>query len=475
VSFVFFVVKKESEFSMTHTTADVVICGAGIAGIAAAYALTVQHGVKDVALVDERPPLSLTSDKSTECYRNWWPGPGDAMVSLMNRSIDLLEEWARASGNVFNLNRRGYVYATAAPERIAEFRRAGEEAAALGAGPLRIHTGQPGRTPYHPAPAEGFEGQPTGADLILDQSLIREHFPYLSDQTAAVIHARRCGWFSAQQLGMYLLERAREHGASVVAARVEAVELSDSRVEGVRLNGGGGPSKIVTPHFVNAAGPFLNTVGKMIGVELPVYSELHAKLNFADHLGVIPSHAPFLIWADAQRVPWADEEREFLQESDETRWMLEQFPPGAHTRPDGPAASPIRLMLWDYHNQPVEPVPAPTFDPNFPDVVLRGLATMIPGLRAYFDRPPKPVVDGGYYTKTRENRLLAGPLPVRGAYVLGALSGYGLMAAPAAGELLAAHITGSALPPYARWFSLERYADPDYQTLLENWGSTGQL
>jgi len=53
--------------------------------------------------VDERPPLSLTSDKSTECYRNWWPGPGDDMVALMNRSIDLLEEEARESGNVFRL------------------------------------------------------------------------------------------------------------------------------------------------------------------------------------------------------------------------------------------------------------------------------------------------------------------------------------------------------------------------------------
>ena len=50
---------------MTHATADVVICGAGIAGIAAAYSLTVQHGVRDVVLVDERAPLSLTSDKST--------------------------------------------------------------------------------------------------------------------------------------------------------------------------------------------------------------------------------------------------------------------------------------------------------------------------------------------------------------------------------------------------------------------------
>ena len=468
---------------MTHTTADVVICGAGIAGIAAAYALTVQQGEKDVVLVDERPPLSLTSDKSTEAYRNWWPGPGDAMVRLMNRSIDLLEQLARESGNVFNLNRRGYVYATADPARVPEFRRAAEEPSALGAGPVRVHPAQkPGvsETPgfsevYEPAPAEGFEGQPTGADLILDQRLMHEHFPYLSEATVAVLHARRCGWFSAQQLGMYLLERAREHGARIVAARVESVEAADDRVEGVHLKSDGGPSKISTRHFVNAAGPFLKKVGQMIGVELPIYCELHTKLAFMDHLGVIPSRAPFLIWADSQRVPWTEEEREYLSESEETRWMLEQFPSGIHTRPDGPAASPIRLMLWDYHNQPVEPIPSPTFDPSFPDVVLRGLSTMIPGLRAYFDRPPKPVVDGGYYTKTRENRLLAGPLPVHGAYVLGALSGYGLMAAPAAGELVAAHITGSALPPYARWFSPERYDNPEYQKLLETWGSTGQL
>ena len=65
---------------------DAVVCGAGIAGIAGAYALT-QNGLKRVLIVDPGPPLSLTSDKSTECYRNWWPGPGDAMVALMNLSL----------------------------------------------------------------------------------------------------------------------------------------------------------------------------------------------------------------------------------------------------------------------------------------------------------------------------------------------------------------------------------------------------
>src|SRR6058998_1116437 len=124
---------------MSAPTADVVICGAVIAGVAAAYHLAVRRGVTDVVLVDERPPLSLTSDKSTECYRNWWPGPGDAMVSVMNRSIDLLEELARESDNVFRMNRRGYLFATANPDRVPAFVAAGQEAAQLGAGPLRLH------------------------------------------------------------------------------------------------------------------------------------------------------------------------------------------------------------------------------------------------------------------------------------------------------------------------------------------------
>ncbi len=100
---------------------------------------------------------------------------------------------------------------------------------------------------------------------------------------------------------------------------------------------------------------------------------------------------------------------------------------------------------------------------------------MIPGLRAYLERLPRVYVDGGYYTRTRENRPLVGPLPVEGAYVVGALSGYGLMAACAAGELLAAHVAGAPLPDYAPAFAPARYGDPDYCRRLEAWGPTGQL
>jgi glycine/D-amino acid oxidase-like deaminating enzyme len=460
---------------LTDSTAEIVICGAGIAGVSAAYHLSTRLEARDILLVDQGPPLSLTSDKSTECYRNWWPGPGPAMVQFMNRSIDLLEQVAEATGNAIHLNRRGYLFATADPRRVEDFRRTAEEAASLGAGPMRLHSGAPGEAAYEPAPAEGFHGQPTGADLITDAQLMREYFPYLSPETVAVIHPRRAGWFSAQQLGGHLLEQARRRGVRLESARVSGVRLDGDRVSGVELDGPNGHWFVSTRCFVIAAGPHLRTVGRMIGVDLPVFSEYHAKVAIPDRLGVIPRGAPLLIWTDEQRLPWSDEEKQMLADSEDTRWLLSPFPQGVHARPEGPEGSTIVLILWTYHTEPVEPVFPPPVDPDYPEIAIRGLATMIPGLRRYFDRLPRPTVDGGYYTKTQENRPLIGPLPIQGAYVIGALSGYGLMASMAAGELLALHIVGDELPPYAEAFALQRYQDPAYQELLKNWGTTGQL
>jgi glycine/D-amino acid oxidase-like deaminating enzyme len=460
---------------MAESTADVVICGAGIAGIAAAYHLTVAHGIRNVLLVDDRPPLSLTSDKSTECYRNWWPGPGNAMVGLMNRSIDIMEDLARESGNRFNLNRRGYLFVTADPGRIPNFKHAAEEASALGAGAVRYHTGQPGETAFVPAPAQGFEQQPAGSDLITDTDLIRRHFPYLSNRTVAVVHPRRCGYFSAQQLGMCLLEQARERGAALVQGRVEGVQVAGDRVVSVHLRNEGGSTTVATRNFVNAAGPFSPHVARLLGVDLPVFHELHVKVAFRDPRHVIKRDAPLLIWTDPTYLPWSAEERALLSESEETRYLLDQFPSGVHARPEGGSDSDVVLILWTYDARPVEPLFPLDFNPHYAEIALRGLAVMIPGLEVYFGHMPKPVLDGGYYTKTRENRPLIGPLPVEGAYMIGALSGYGLMAACAAGELLAAHITGSDLPDYAPAFTLERYQDPAYQKLLAAWDQTGQI
>ena len=175
-------------------TADVVICGAGITGVAAAHFLY-KSGVKNILLVDERPPLTFTSDRSTECYRNWWPDP--EMLALVNRSIDLMEELATESGNVFRMNRRGYLYISADESRIPELQTTATRISRLGAGPVRVHTGQTSN--YQPAHEEGFSNSPDGADLLAGSDLIHKHFPYLTQRAAAALHVRRAGWLSAQQ------------------------------------------------------------------------------------------------------------------------------------------------------------------------------------------------------------------------------------------------------------------------------------
>lgn len=453
-------------------TCEVLICGAGIAGVSAAYHLAVKQGVRNILLVDERPPLSLTSDKSTECYRNWWYGPDGAMVSLMNRSIDLLQALAQESGNAFHLNRRGYLYLTGDRGKIPRMLEAAQQPPRFGAGALRVHRGEADDPPYVPSAPEGYQGVPDGADLFLDSGKLRRYFPYLGENVVAALHVRRAGWFSAQQLGAYLLNEARRQGVRLRQARVNGVRLSRGRVERVELGDG---SRVRTGCFVNAAGPFLGEVASMLGVELPVYAELHLKVALADPLGLVPRDAPLLIWDDPQYLPWTSEERRLLEEETTDTWLLEEMPPGIHTRPEGGAESNIILLLWEYRAQKVEPIfPAP-LDWRYPEIALRGMAAMLPRFREYFERAPRPYLDGGYYLKTRENRPLIGTLPVKGAYVIGALSGFGLMASCAAGELLAAQIVGADLPPYAPAFSLERYADPAYQRLLQNWGDSGQL
>lgn len=454
-------------------TADVVICGAGIAGIAAAYFLTVHQKIGRVIIVDEGSPLALTSDKSTECYRNWWPGPGDTMVRFMNRSIDLLEDLAHQSHNTFLMNRRGYVFLTGDEATARQMELSAEEVSQLGAGQLRRH---PGPQPYTPHAAHAFANQPAGADLILDGELIRQIFPFVTPNVKAMLHTRRCGWLSAQQLGIYLLEQAKAAGALFIPGRVTAIERLANQVTAVKISGRDGTFQtIATPYFVNAAGPLINKVAGLLDLQLPVINELHGKISFNDPLRLVPREAPLMIWNDPVTLPWAEEERADLASDPEMAWLLGNFPAGVHFRPEGIGNSNILLILWTYDVTVQEPTWPPHFDQYYPEVVLRGLSRMIPSLENYFSNPGRAYVDGGYYCKTRENRPLIGSLPVEGAYISGAYSGYGIMAACAGGELLAATLSGRNIPDYAPAFHLSRYDDPTYQTLLANWGSSGQL
>jgi glycine/D-amino acid oxidase-like deaminating enzyme len=446
--------------------ADVVVIGAGIAGVSAGYELAVRHSVGKVVVVDPRPPLSLTSDKSTECYRNWWPN--QPMVGLMSRSIDLLERMATESGNVFGLNRRGYLFVTADEGRFQQMVEDAHHTSTLGAGPVRFH---PGPIPYRGSPDEGYAGAPEGADILVGADVVLEHFPYITPEAVGAVHVRRAGWFSAQQLGAWMLEEARSNGLELMVDDVVGIETQDGRVTSVHTRLG---EEIETPVVVDAAGPMADRVAALTGIQLPVFSELHLKVACRDHLAVVPRDAPMIIWSDTQTLDWSDEEREALL-TEGRHDLLGELPVFCHGRPEGGSDSPYLLGLWEYHgvvSEPVWPVPE---DPLYPEVVLRGLSTMVPGLAVYRERLPHSTVDGGYYTKTRENRPLIGPAGPEGFHLLAGFSGFGVMVAAGAADLLARHVAGAELPEYSAAFLLDRYDDPDYMATLSRPLSSGQL
>jgi glycine/D-amino acid oxidase-like deaminating enzyme len=447
-------------------TADVVVIGAGIAGIATAHSLSVTHGVERVVIVDPRPAMSVTSDKSTECYRNWWPTR--PMIGLMNRSIDLLESMAGESGNVFGLSRRGYLFVTGDESRFHTMVEDAHTTSTLGAGPVRLH---PGPLPYRASPADGYTGAPEGADILVGPDEVRDHFPFITGDAVGAIHVRRAGWFSAQQLGAWMLERARPHGLESITGEVVRIDAKAGSVTGVTLADG---QSIATEVVVDAAGPFAAGVGDMAGVTLPLFSEVHVKVAYRDHLRIIPRDAPMFIWADPQRIAWAEDERLGLADIGRED-LLSEMPIFCHGRPEGGTESPYLLGLWEYHDDVREPEwPLPS-DPLYPEVVMRGLTTMIPGLAAYSDALPHSTVDGGYYTKTGDNRPLIGPTGPDGFHLAAGYSGFGVMVAAGGGDLAARHIVGASLPAYADDLLPGRFDDPAYASAVAGMRPTGQL
>jgi glycine/D-amino acid oxidase-like deaminating enzyme len=456
-------------------SAEVVVCGAGIAGIAVAHDLAVRRGVRGVVLADPLPPLTVTSDKSTECYRDWWPQP--AMARLMGRSISLLEELAAETANAFAMNRNGYAYVTGTAEGARALGTAAAATAAAGPGPLRSHRGAPTDPEWPATPWERLDPSLGGADLVLDGDLLRSRFPFLTEDATALLHARRCGWLSAQQLGMLLLERAQAAGVDLVRSRLVTVERDARGVAAVRLAAPGGTvERVATRAVVAAPGPALPAVAGLAGLALPVFHELHAKVTFDDVLGVVPRELPLVIWNDPVTLEWPEEVRRDLAADPELQPLLGPLPGGVHFRPEGGHDSRKLLLLWAFDLAPREPVEPPPFPPYLAEVVVRGVARMVPAFAVYLERMRRPFVDGGWYTKVPDNLPLVGPTPLPGFHLVAALSGYGIMAAMGAAELASDHLLGDLPPGHATELLPERFADAAYRgRLLEQAAAAGQL
>lgn len=447
----------------------VAIAGAGIGGIATAYYLITRYRHASVALIDSRVPMSFTSAQSGDNYRNWWPHP--TMVAFTNRSIDELEKLALETSNVFNMTRRGYVLATrsnSVKSLIDELQSGyGSEADRL----IRIRDAASADA-YVASMTDDWQSAPDGVDVITEPALIRRIFPALDETVRNIVHIRRAGDLDSQQLAAYMLGRIRAAGGQVIRGELQSVTAGTAFA--LELKTPAGSRSIAADAFVNAAGPFAGQVAAMLGVELPIANVFQQKIAFEDVLGSVPRDLPFVIDLDETELEWPDDIRGLLAEDPDLQWLTQTLPGGRHCRPDGGTRGRWVKLGWAYNTVGSDPqqdlANEPRLDRQFPEIVIRGAAALIPALGAYVEAPPVRCSHyGGYYSMTEENWPLIGPLGVDGAFTVSALSGFGSMAACAAGADCAAWLSGSELPAYARDLSLERYHDQDRMEAL--WAS----
>ncbi len=419
---------------------EIAIVGAGIAGIATAYYLASKYGQTRIVLIDRSLPMSLTTSKSGENFRDYWPQA--CMASFARRSLDLMQGLADASDNAFDLRFSGYDYVSESAD-------------------------------WEVFPPDPLEDSPSGLNRTRGAGAIRQRYPYLAETIQQVFHVDRASAIDVHALGSLLLSRARGTGVELRYGTVESIERRSSAFA-LDLATAGSRIQVVADRLVLAAGPFVDQLARMMDVELPVQSFLQRKTVIPDPEQIIPRDMPFTIFADPQTLSWSDEEAELIADNPDYRWLQGEFPGGLHVKPE---SRDLVKLGWAYNRKAELPKWDSEEDMEFPNIVLRGASRFLPALSRYAgDLIPTPVVQySGYYTRTQENWPLIGPLRHEGLYAVAALSGYGTMCACAAGELCADWMSGGEPAAYARYFHPDRYNDPAILAEIDGQESDGQL
>ncbi|GBD07995.1 4-methylaminobutanoate oxidase (formaldehyde-forming) [Candidatus Thermoflexus japonica] len=251
-------------------TADLVIIGGGIAGVAAAFYAT-REGFRTV-VVERKPWLgALTTAVAVACFRAQWDDPDFAY--LMVPSIATYERFADeigVPGYDIGLRQQGWLFATTDPRGLERFQQWVEGQRRLGITDTELWTGEEAR----------------------------RRFPWLSSDVTAATFRARDGWLSPHEV---VYGYARASGATfLLETEAPGIRVTGGRVAGVETLRG----FLAAPRVVIAAGPFSRRLVTTAGVDLPLFLLRRQRAFVADP--AIPPDAP-MVADDDTGVYWRPE------------------------------------------------------------------------------------------------------------------------------------------------------------------------
>jgi sarcosine oxidase subunit beta len=364
-------------------TADVVVIGGGIIGVATAFWLS-RAGMSTI-LVEMRDGLStLTTTASIESFRAQFTEP--AMAALASESIEVWENFAQVTGlegYEIDLHHGGYLFLTTDEAKVDDVK---STVAA-----------------YHQVGV-------TDAKYLAGAEIVNR-WPWLNPEIKAGTFRARDGWFSAHEVTQGFA-RAAGKARFYVRTRATGIETDANGVCAVLTDRG----RINTRVVVNAAGPFAITVGRWVGLDLPIYQMRRQRVFVAPH-PKIPQDAPLIMDVD-----------------NESYW-----------RPETGGA----LLGWhDPEEQKSDPMEDPQGDWDFPAFTLEMCSRLSPFWAEVVDdlKQEDLSVYAGQYVHAPDDQPLIGPVNDIPGFYLNCAYWPGVMLSAAAGRWTCDLITGRMKP-----------------------------
>lgn len=352
------------------STADVVIAGGGVMGLSTAYHLLRKSPGMRVVVLEKGPFFGCGStSKAAGGFRHQFATEIHIRLSLL--SVAMMERFHEDPGAPLEMRFCGYLFLLTREEDVAAFRTQVALQRRLG------------------VPTEWLEGEE-----------IRRRLPMMRlEDVIAGTFCPRDGLLSPMDLVNGYASGARRLGGHLFTdTPVIGVRTRGGRIEAVLTPAG----EIATPILVNAAGAWAASIGRMVGVELPI----------------TPYRRQYLITTPIPEIP-----PDFP--------MVIDFAQNLYFHREGEG------ILTGMSNRAEPPGFNEQLDPEWELVHMEAAIARMPLL----ERAGVRARVVGLYEVTPDAHPILGRVPaVEGFYVVAGFSGHGVMHGPIAGLLMAEEI-----------------------------------